>query len=76
MLNEQDIKLMQQQFDRKKYFTDPELCEMMGVSAWTTARWRRLKQIGYIRTPSNTIRYTRRHVEEFEARFEQRAKAS
>jgi predicted site-specific integrase-resolvase len=72
-LLEQDIATIKAEWERKKYFTDSELCAMYDVSPQTTLRWRKQKKIAYLRTPSGTIRYLRRHVEEFEARCEQKA---
>jgi predicted site-specific integrase-resolvase len=74
MLEETEIKKMDQQWKRKKFLTDAELCEMMRVSPQTTRRWRQTKKITFIKTPSGAIRYTPKHVEEFESRFEQRAR--
>jgi hypothetical protein len=59
----------------KRYYTDDELCEMWGVSKRTTARWREQQLIGYLRAPgSQTIRYSRQHVAEFEKRLDHKPK--
>lgn len=76
MLMEKDLQVLEAQWARKKYFSTVELARMFGVSTQTIAKWRKLGKLGFIKTPSGTVRYLRRHVEEFEARFEERAKAS
>lgn len=76
MFQEKEIEEMRHAWRDKKYFTDAELCAMFQVSPQTTARWRKQRKIGFWRTSSGTIRYTKAHVEEFERRFEQRAAAS
>jgi predicted site-specific integrase-resolvase len=72
MLVEKELEILKKQWDRKTYFTDAELCELFQVGPQVTWRWRKQKMIGYLRTPTGTIRYLRKHVEEFERRFEQK----
>ncbi len=58
----------------KRYYTDKEFCELMGVHPHTSARWRDQRLIGFIRTPTGKIRYLQRHIEEFEHRNERKAR--
>jgi hypothetical protein len=59
----------------KRYYTDEDLQRMFEVSKRTTARWRKMKMIGYLRAPgSQVIRYSRAQIEAFERSLEVKAK--
>lgn len=59
----------------EKHYTDAEFCEMYGIDRRTSARWRKTRQIAYIKTPTGKIRYLQRHIDAYEKRNEKKAAA-
>lgn len=62
--------------EEKRYYTDKEFCEAMGIDRRTSKRWRDARIIGYIRTPTGKIRYLPAHLDAFNKRNEKKAKAA
>jgi excisionase family DNA binding protein len=52
----------------KRYYTEKEFCEMMGITRKTAHKWRKDKTIGFIRTPTGLIRYRLTDIQEYERR--------
>jgi predicted site-specific integrase-resolvase len=64
------------EMEDKRYYTEKEFCQMMGISRKTAFEWREKKMIGYIRTPSGIIRYRKSDIEKFEKRNEVKTRAA
>jgi len=60
----------------KRYYTEKEFCEIVGISRKTAFAWREKKLIGFIRTPTGVIRYPREAIEKFDQRNSVRAKGA
>lgn len=56
------------QLEEKRYYTEKEFCEMFDISRKTAFQWREKKLIGFMRTPTGTIRYRHSDLEEYERR--------
>lgn len=54
--------------EEKRYYTEKEFCEMMGITRKTAHKWRKDKAIGFMRTPTGLIRYRHSDIEEYERR--------
>ena len=52
----------------KRYYTEKEFCELMGISRKTAFDWREKKLIGYLRMPGGSIRYRESDLQEYERR--------
>ncbi len=59
----------------KRYYTEKEFCEMMGISRTTAFEWRKRKMISFVRSPTGVIRYRRSDIEAYEQRNSVRAKS-
>lgn len=53
----------------KRYYTEKEFCELMGISRKTAFQWREKKLIGYLQMPGGSIRYRESDLEKYERRF-------
>lgn len=53
----------------KRYYTEKEFCELMGISRKTAFEWRDKKLIGYLQMPGGSIRYRESDLQEYERRF-------
>ncbi len=53
----------------KRYYTEKEFCELMEISRKTAFSWREKKLIGFMRTPTGTIRYRNSDLDEYERRY-------
>lgn len=67
---------MSSEHKEKRYYTEKEFCELMGISRKTAYEWRDKKQIGFIRTPGGLIRYRESDIQEYERRNGVRPRAS
>ncbi len=56
----------------KRYYTEKEFCDMMGITRKTAHKWRKSREIGFMRTPTGLIRYRHSDIEEYERRNGQR----
>lgn len=45
------------------YYTDKEFCSAFKINRSTSAGWRELGIVGYLKLPNGQIRYSREHVE-------------
>lgn len=61
---------------KKRYYTEKEFCEIVGISRKTAFSWREKKLIGFIRTPTGVIRYPREAIEKFDRSNGVRAKGA
>lgn len=62
--------------EEKRYYTEKEFCQMMGISRKTAYEWREKKLIGFVRSPTGVIRYRRSDIEKYERQNEVKAHAA
>lgn len=52
----------------KRFYTEKEFCDLMGITRKTAFSWREKKLIGFMRTPTGLIRYRASDIEDYERR--------
>lgn len=55
-----------------EHFTDQEFCRAFKINRSTSASWRELGIVGYLKLPNGQIRYSQKHIEALREKYEGR----